>query len=178
MFFVSAASATTPEDAISALLEGGTVAAFRHALAPGTFDPPGFKLADCSTQRNLSDESRARGRQQGAWFSTSKLRPSAARSSPWCPCVETASLAFDNAAAWPALGSPTGQPVEARSARQLTPRTALQAVSARRVGFEVRVSHMFVMNDLAQVSLAPGQGLVLRADPVGAPQVLARNMAF
>jgi hypothetical protein len=38
------------------LREGGAVIAFRHALAPGTFDPPNFKPGVCSTQRNLSDE--------------------------------------------------------------------------------------------------------------------------
>jgi hypothetical protein len=41
------------------LREGGGVIAFRHALAPGTFDPPGFKLGDCRTQRTLSDGGRA-----------------------------------------------------------------------------------------------------------------------
>jgi len=46
-------------DAESLIRAGGVVAAFRHALAPGTFDPPGFTLGDCSTQRNLNDEGRA-----------------------------------------------------------------------------------------------------------------------
>jgi hypothetical protein len=31
------------------LLGGGVVLAMRHALAPGTFDPPGFRVEDCST---------------------------------------------------------------------------------------------------------------------------------
>jgi len=35
------------DDAVSTLLRrGGVVIAFRHALAPGTFDPPGFRLDD------------------------------------------------------------------------------------------------------------------------------------
>ena len=156
----------------------GGVLMLRHALAPGTFDPPGFKLGDCSSQRNLNDEGRAQARQLGAWFSANRLRPSLVRSSPWCRCLETATLAFGTAAAWPPLGSPTGQSAVARSAQQQALRAALQAASAWRGGFEVWVTHMFVMNDLAQVSLAPGEGLVLRVDPAGAPQVLARIMAL
>ncbi|WP_296334529.1 hypothetical protein [Reyranella sp.] len=34
-------------------------ALIRHALAPGTYDPPGFRIDDCSTQRTLSAEGRA-----------------------------------------------------------------------------------------------------------------------
>ncbi len=35
-------------DVATLLREGGVVMAFRHALAPGTFDPPGFKLGECA----------------------------------------------------------------------------------------------------------------------------------
>jgi len=37
----------------------GSVVLFRHALAPGGGDPPGWRLNDCSTQRNLSAEGQA-----------------------------------------------------------------------------------------------------------------------
>ena len=181
MLWASAAWAADLEEAARALREGGAVAAFRHTQAPGTFDPPEFKLGDCSTQRNLSDEGCAQARQLGAWFSARQLRPARVRSSPWCRCVDTAALAFGAATVWPALGSPTGQSGEERSAQQNALRAALQAASAQRGRFEVWVTHMFVMNDLVQVSLAQGEGLVLRADPragpADAPQVLARIMA-
>ncbi|MGA1597395.1 MAG: hypothetical protein ACO4AG_12280, partial [Candidatus Nanopelagicales bacterium] len=36
----------------------GYAVLLRHALAPGTGDPAGFRLGDCSTQRNLSLEGR------------------------------------------------------------------------------------------------------------------------
>ena len=41
-----------------ALASGGCVALMRHALAPGTGDPPEFQVGDCTTQRNLSDDGR------------------------------------------------------------------------------------------------------------------------
>ena len=174
-----AGQAADSDDAARLLAEGGAVAAFRYTLAPGTFDPPLIRIGDCSTQRNLSDEGRAQARQLGAWFKARQLRPTRVRSSPWCRCVDTATLAFGAATVWPALGSPSGQTAEATSARQLALRLALQAASRQQGvhgAFEVWVTHMFVMNDLAQVALAPGEGLVLRADPAGAPQVLARIM--
>jgi hypothetical protein len=43
----------------AALRHGGHVALMRHAEAPGgAGDPPGFRLDDCSMQRNLSAKGR------------------------------------------------------------------------------------------------------------------------
>jgi hypothetical protein len=61
----TAAPAPATEAAWDALRAGGTVALIRHALAPGTGDPPGFALGDCATQRNLSDEGRAQAARLG-----------------------------------------------------------------------------------------------------------------
>jgi len=50
-----------------ALRKCGYVALMRHADAPGgAGDPPGFKLDDCSTQRNLSERGRADAVAMGA----------------------------------------------------------------------------------------------------------------
>lgn len=154
--------------------EGGVVLAFRHALAPGTFDPPAFKLGDCSTQRNLDDEGRDQARRLGAWFERQKLQAERVRSSPWCRCMDTAMLAFGRAEAWDALGSPRGasEGTHSESLREL--HTALAAASARRARFEVWVTHMFVLADLAATNTASGEGLVLRTDAHGRPEVIAR----
>ena len=34
--------------------EGNKIIFIRHSIAPGGGDPPGFKINDCSTQRNLN----------------------------------------------------------------------------------------------------------------------------
>lgn len=159
---------------VEALLrEGRVVIAFRHALAPGTFDPPGFRLGDCSTQRNLNDEGRAQARRLGAWFAQRGLQPRRVRSSPWCRCVDTAQLAFGQAPPWAALGSPRGatETTNAQSLREL--REALAAAS-RQPGFEVWVTHMFVLSDLAGQGSTSGEGLVLRSGDRGEVRLLAR----
>ena len=48
------------DDALWALLsKGGQVVLVRHGLTtPGVGDPPGFKLGECATQRNLVDQGR------------------------------------------------------------------------------------------------------------------------
>jgi hypothetical protein len=167
--------ARAADDEVARLLKaGGVLIAFRHALAPGTFDPPGFTPGVCSTQRNLNDEGRAQARRIGEWFAARSLKPARVRSSPWCRCLDTATLAFGAAEPWAALGSPRGasESTNAESLRSL--RRALASASAPGRPFEVWVTHMFVLSDLAGVNSASGEGLVLQAQGDGTPKVLAR----
>jgi phosphohistidine phosphatase SixA len=153
---------------------GGVVIAFRHALAPGTFDPPGFSLGDCSTQRNLDDEGRAQARRIGLAFSSRGLIPATVRSSPWCRCMDTARLAFGRAHAWPALASPRAGSETTHAVQLLELKSALAAVRQRPGQFEVWVTHQFVLNDLAGVATRSGEGLVLQTAADGAVLVAGR----
>jgi phosphohistidine phosphatase SixA len=74
------------------LKSGKAIALLRHAAAPGTGDPPGFKLGDCSTQRNLSDAGRAQSRAIGDVLRANGITSAAVYSSQWCRCLETARL--------------------------------------------------------------------------------------
>ena len=77
----------------SALRQGGHVALMRHADAPGGFgDPPGFRLDDCATQRNLSDRGRADAKAAGERLRAARIAIAKVLSSPWCRCVDTARL--------------------------------------------------------------------------------------
>jgi phosphohistidine phosphatase SixA len=76
----------------AALKNGDHVALIRHALAPGTDDPPEFRLDDCSTQRNLSEAGREQARSIGARFREHGVENVVIYSSQWCRCLETARL--------------------------------------------------------------------------------------
>jgi Histidine phosphatase superfamily (branch 1) len=76
-----------------ALRQGDHVALMRRAKAPeGAGDPPGFRLDDCSTQRNLSPKGRADAQAVGQRLRAKGVAVAKLLSSPWCRCVDTARL--------------------------------------------------------------------------------------
>ena len=81
--------AAVADDGWAALQKGGHVALIRHGNAPPGYggDPPGFKIDDCKTQRNLDEQGRARPGRSARRF--------AARVSAW-----TASCPRRGAGAW------------------------------------------------------------------------------
>src|SRR5262245_29475205 len=81
-----AAGANASEAIWEAVRAPGSVVVLRHSYAPGTFDPPDAKLADCSTQRNLDDNGRAQARRIGEAFRRQGIAVGAVRSSPRCRC--------------------------------------------------------------------------------------------
>jgi phosphohistidine phosphatase SixA len=70
----------------------GYVVMLRHAEAPGTGDPPEFRLDDCATQRNLSPGGRAQATRIGQAFRRRQIQIAQVFSSQWCRCLETARL--------------------------------------------------------------------------------------
>jgi len=90
--------------------QGGWLLLMRHERTdPGIGDPPGFRLGDCSTQRNLSTTGRAAASRLGQRFRAEQVALAAVYSSAWCRCTDTAALAFDPHypphQVWPALNS-------------------------------------------------------------------------
>ena len=73
-----------PADALRRLTEGGHVLMIRHALAPGTGDPPEFRLGDCATQRNLDERGRTQARAIGDWLRARGVTAAEVYSSQWC----------------------------------------------------------------------------------------------
>eukprot|EP00961_Rhodomonas_salina_P071462 959690-Rhodomonas_salina.2 len=73
-------------------LTRGQVLVLRHALAPGGGDPSDFDVDDCSTQRNLDSAGREQSVQIGSDLRFLGVNFSKVLSSPWCRCLETATL--------------------------------------------------------------------------------------
>jgi phosphohistidine phosphatase SixA len=88
----ASAPAADEEQLFEALRTGRAAALLRHALAPGTGDPAGFRLDDCATQRNLSAAGRDQARAIGERVRGQGIAQAQVYSSQWCRCLETARL--------------------------------------------------------------------------------------
>tara|TARA_Y100000816_G_C26060254_1_gene556680 strand:- start:871 stop:1422 length:552 start_codon:yes stop_codon:yes gene_type:complete len=85
--------------------KGNKIIFIRHALAPGGGDPPGFKLDDCKTQRNLNKVGIEQSKNIGKLFKVNKIPINQVLSSQWCRCKDTAKYAFKNYKEFSALNS-------------------------------------------------------------------------
>jgi phosphohistidine phosphatase SixA len=94
LIITSGLAADDSKEAWAALVRGGHIALIRHGNAPPGYggDPPGFKIDDCKTQRNLDELGREEARALGEAFRNHGVRVDRILSSPWCRCLETAHL--------------------------------------------------------------------------------------
>ena len=161
-------------DALWTLLKGGgQVVVIRHASTdPATGDPPGFRLDDCATQRNLSAAGREEARRIGAAFRARGIPVGRVLSSRWCRCLETARLAFGTVEPWPSLDSFFGdrsrEPQQTQAVRTL----AGDRPQARNL---ILVTHGFNIRALIGILPAPGEMVVLTPQGNGTFQVAGRR---
>lgn len=160
LFFSPAAAAG---DDLSALA-GKTdhVIMLRHARAPGTGDPANFRLGDCSTQRNLSDQGRRQAARIGSRLRAAGMAETAVYSSQWCRCLETARLlAVGPVVELPALNSFFQSPeLEQKHTRLL--RAWIAAADLGRP--VVLVTHQVNITALTGIVPAEGEILILRRE--------------
>ncbi|MCU0570612.1 MAG: histidine phosphatase family protein [Oculatellaceae cyanobacterium Prado106] len=152
----------------------GYVVLLRHAQTePGTGDPPGFQLNDCSTQRNLSDEGRKQATQIGQAFRDRNIPVVQVLSSQYCRCLETARLLnLGEVTPLPALNSI----FEDRSTATEQSEAVRQQILDHRnqSGVIVQVSHFANIGDISGVNPQPGGAVVMRANQQGALEVVGQ----
>jgi broad specificity phosphatase PhoE len=143
----------------------------RHARAPGTGDPPNFRLGDCSTQRNLSSEGREQAVRIGERLRAAGLAITKVYSSQWCRCQETArNLAAGPVVELPALNSFFEAPDLERGQTEALRAWIASADLSRPV---VLVTHQVNITALTGIVPAEGEILILRREP-GKLHVVAR----
>lgn len=153
-------SAALGADAVwDALGAPGSVVVVRHSYAPGAFDPPGARLDDCSTQRNLDAAGRAQAGRIGEEFRRHGIVVGTVLSSPRCRCMDTARLAFGRAEAWAPLEGAL-KDAELRRRRLAEVRQRIDAY--RDTPALVLVTHGSVVSDLTGVDVRMGGLVVLR----------------
>ncbi len=99
--------------------EGDKIIMIRHALAPGTGDPNGFKINDCSTQRNLDEIGISQSKKIGKLFKEKKIKIDQVLSSQWCRCKDTARYAFKNFKEFSPLNSTFSPPFDKNEKKQI-----------------------------------------------------------
>ncbi len=99
--------------------EGNKILLIRHSLAPGGGDPPGFKINDCKTQRNLNRTGINQSKKIGKLFKKNKVPVDQVLSSQWCRCKDTAKYAFGNFKEFAALNSTFQSPYNKNEGKQL-----------------------------------------------------------
>mgnify|MGYP003632814260 CR=1 FL=1 len=143
----------------AALDQPGAVAIMRHALAPGTGDPAGFKLGDCSTQRNLNEAGREQARAIGEAFRARGISFEQVLTGQWCRTRETAEL-LDLAPVTeaPALNSFFGDTSTKDSQTE-----AVRALLGAQQGRVLLVTHQVNISALTGQFTRSGEVLVIRA---------------
>ena len=154
------AAAQAADDGAWPVLQDGSIVLFRHADAPGIGDPAGFKLGDCSTQRNLGEAGRDQARRIGERFRSRGVKVGAVLSSQWCRTRETAALAFpgmarDDTAFNSTFGDRSKVPEQTAAALATLKRW-------RGPGVLVVVTHQVNITALTGRATASGEGIVVR----------------
>lgn len=171
-FLASARLAAADRGLWQRLHEGGYVLLIRHAAThPGIGDPPGFRLAVCSTQRNLSEQGRRDARAIGAAFRNRGIPLGPVLSSRWCRCLDTARLAFGRVEEAPMLDSIFRDSEAAGRAK-------VREVLAKVAGYKdkpnlVLVTHDVNIRALVNEYVAQGEIVVARPGP-GRLEVVGR----
>ena len=164
LVLLGTSEAARADEALWNLLEsGGQVAVIRHAsTVPGFGDPPGFRLGDCATQRNLSEAGREESRRIGAAFRERGVPVERVLSSRWCRCLETARLAFGTAEPFAPLDSffddRSREPEQTRQVRALI-------ADRPHSGNLILVTHQ--VNITALTGISPAQGEMIVLTPTG-----------
>jgi len=156
---------------LTELAKPGRVLMLRHAQAPGVGDPPGFRLDDCATQRNLDDSGRRQARALGNRLANAGVAAARVYSSQWCRCLETARLLQ--------LGPVTGLPAlnsffersQDRDATIAALRSFLASLPADGPPV-VLVTHQFTINAFTSAGTPSGGGSIFQLDGTGNPRWL------
>ena len=152
----------------------GLVVLMRHAIAPGTGDPAGFTLGDCSSQRQLSAEGRSQARDIGREFRSQDIPIAGVRSSRWCRAIDTATLlGLGKVRTTPALDSVfTASEQVAERKKRLTQRIIRDHRDKN--GVLILVGHQANIIDLTGIAPDSGGAVVVKADPSGRIRVIGQ----
>jgi phosphohistidine phosphatase SixA len=158
---------------VGELRAGGSVLMIRHAFAPGSGDPPNFRIGDCSTQRNLDERGRSQAVAIGAWLRARGIEDARVFSSQWCRCIDTATLMdIGPVEQLPALNSFFSRPEDREpNLAALQEFLSKQPLDGKLI---VLVTHFVTISAVTGEGVTSGEGVVLRLVENSDPEMLGR----
>lgn len=158
--------------ALRLLAEPRHHAILRHAIAPGTGDPPDFTLGDCTTQRNLDARGRDQARAIGTAFRDAGIAVDRVLTSQWCRSAETAELLDLGEVREEAALNSFFADRSTRAAQTAATRALLAALPAQETA--VLVSHQVNITALTGVYPRSGEVVILRIGDDGRVTAVGR----
>jgi len=152
------------------LQDGTHVLLMRHADAPGYGDPKNYQISQCSTQRNLGDLGRKQAKTIGDWLSKQGIQQAKVYSSPWCRCVDTATLLNKGAVKKElALGSFFDDMSQAKKqTEELTKFIAVERKQSPNVPIIMVTHHVNIQSYVGEV-VNSGDMVLVKVDSAGKP---------
>jgi len=150
------------------LTDGQHVLLMRHADAPGVGDPPGYRLDQCSTQRNLGEVGRQQSVLIGRWLAAQGVSTPKIFSSAWCRCVDTGRLlALGSVTVEPSLNSFFDDMSLATSQTASLQRFIIASLKAHPKQPLILVTHHVNIRDFAGPNIGSGDMVLVKVDAQG-----------
>jgi phosphohistidine phosphatase SixA len=157
------ALAATPDHLAGALSSSDYLLMMRHAEAPGTGDPAGYSLDDCSTQRNLGERGRRQAVATGEWLRRQGISRAMVYSSPWCRCKDTAQgLNLGGYVVEPSLASFFDSPHRAESQTQALSAFVAKAMVGKGPHAVILVTHHVNIREFVGENVGSGDMVLVR----------------
>ena len=140
----------------------------RHTQAPGTGDPAHYRLDDCKTQRNLSDEGRKQAVTVGNWLRQQGIQTAEVHSSAWCRCKDTAELLkLGRVAVEPALASFFDDMTQAKTSNQKLEQFIAAKLQTKNKQALILVTHHVNIYEFMGENIASGDMVLAKVDSNG-----------
>jgi phosphohistidine phosphatase SixA len=135
-------------------------------------DPSGFRIGDCTTQRNLSQEGRDQARRIGEFLREKGVKETSVYSSQWCRCLETARLlALGPVKELPTLNSF----FEDRSTEESQTKQIRKFITSLPTGKpHIMVTHQVNITALTDIVPSSGEIIIFQLTQDGQGKVLGR----
>ena len=141
--------------------DGDKIILIRHSKAPGTGDPSGFKIDDCRTQRNLSQEGINQSKKIGKLFKKNQIKIDHVLSSQWCRCKDTAKYAFRKYKEFSALNSTFQSPYDENAKTQVKELKEYIQKWNGNGGNLILVTHYVIISAITDVAPRSGEIVII-----------------